>query len=38
MSYERRDYDLVDEKSLFLVPKNDEKKNSGSKAYTMNTA
>ena len=30
-SYERRDYELVDEKSLGYVLKNDEKKNSGGK-------
>ena len=32
-SYERRDYELIDEKKLILVyvPKNYEKKNSGSK-------
>ena len=33
ISYERRDYESVDEKKLILgyVPKNYEKKNSGSK-------
>ena len=34
ISYERRDYESVDEKSLAIlgyVPKNDKKKNSGGK-------
>ena len=36
ISYERRDYDSVDEKKSILgyVPKNDENKNSGIKGLT----
>ena len=38
ISYERRDYESVDEKSLSIldyVPKNDEKKNSGGKGLNF---
>ena len=36
ISYERLDYESVDEKSLFCyVPKNDEKNNSGGKVLSI---